>query len=157
MATNPHPTTQRPRSKVARTGSVGPRLFVAIGGRTADLKSRSALHSRLPMIAVTPRLSADRRQPATIRMVVRRPNRGCAWQADGHRGQGSNPSSPRQVERGAPTPRRLISTPVAVHLLPSEKVANIAGRARLELLAQSFVSQKLCGFLLFAGQPVHAA
>jgi hypothetical protein len=47
--------------------------------------------------------------------------RGCVWPATGHRGRGSNPSS---------GPRRLMSTPVAVHLLPWEKVGNIAGRSR---------------------------
>ena len=37
------------------------------------------------------------------------------------RGGGSDPSS---------GPRRLVRTPVAVHLLPSEKVGNVAGRER---------------------------
>ena len=32
--------------------------------------------------------------------------------------RGRDPSSPRQAERGAPCPRRLVRTPVAVHLLP---------------------------------------
>ena len=40
------------------------------------------------------------------------------------KGGGSDPSSPQQAERGAPCPRRLVRTPVTVHLLPSEKVAN---------------------------------
>jgi hypothetical protein len=57
----------------------------------------------------------------TIRLAVKRPCRGCAWQATGGRGGGSNPSS---------GPRRLVRTPVAVHLLPSEKGGNIARRAR---------------------------
>jgi len=49
-----------------------------------------------------------------------RPTPRCAWQANGVRGGGSDPSS---------GPRRLVRTPVAVHLLPLEKVAIIAGRA----------------------------
>jgi len=42
----------------------------------------------------------------------------CALQATAGRLDRSDPSSPQQAERGAPCPRRLVRTPVAVHLLP---------------------------------------
>ena len=80
---------------------------MVIGGRTADLQNRS-----------------------TGLQIVKQStwsyhghNRGCAMQATGHRVGGSYPSS---------GPRRLMSTPVAVHLLPSEKVVIITGRARAQ-------------------------
>src|SRR5208282_5508079 len=69
----------------------------------------------------TPRRSCSPRSDAeAIQAVDERPTRGCAGQATGHLVRGSNPSS---------GPRRLVRAPVAVHLLPSEKGGNIAGRA----------------------------
>ena len=72
-----------------------------------------------------------------VHLVVKRPNHGCAWQATGGRGGGSDPSpacgpkpmsfTGRRCPFGGrrPGPRRLVRTPVAVHLLPSEKVGPI--------------------------------
>jgi hypothetical protein len=58
------------RRKVARTCSIGPRLFVDIGGRTADLKNRSALRFCLPVIGVNPRFCPDKGRPAIIHIDV---------------------------------------------------------------------------------------
>ena len=44
--------------------------------------------------------------------------------------RGRDPSSPQQAERGAPCPRRLVRTPVAVHLLPRGEGKPILTRAR---------------------------
>jgi hypothetical protein len=58
---------------------------------------------------------------SAIHFGHKRPYRGCVWPATDHRVRESNPSS---------GPRRLVSTPAAVHLLPSEKAVTLAGRER---------------------------
>ena len=57
----------------------------------------------------------------TTHLAVLRPTRGCPWPVTGHGVRGSDPSS---------GPRPLVKARGAVHLLPSEKVGKIAGRAR---------------------------